>query len=190
MNRGMYSEKELIEAIKLNDNQALSVLYKINFGMIEHFILSNNGTDEDAKDIYQEAVIAFYEKIRQGKLDLSCQIKTYLYSVCRRLWLKRLTEKRKQAGRIEDFEKYIDIEDELPAIEENEKLFSRMAASLGQLGEPCKTILEDYYIRAVSMDELTEKFGYTNTDNTKNQKYKCLQRLKKIFFSDYKGEQL
>ena len=190
MNNGIYSEKELIEAIRLNDNQALGVIYKMHFGMVEHFIVANNGTDDDAKDIYQEAIIAFYEKVRLGRLELNCQIKTYLYSICRRLWLKKLTEKRKQAGRIQDFEKYIDVEDELPAIEESERQFARMATALGQLGEPCKTLLEDYYLRAITMDELTEKFGYTNTDNTKNQKYKCLQRLKKIFFSDYKGEQL
>jgi hypothetical protein len=35
------------------------------------------------------------------------------------------------------------------------------------------------------MDDITEKFGYTNADNAKNQKYKCLKRLKKTFFEVY-----
>jgi hypothetical protein len=35
------------------------------------------------------------------------------------------------------------------------------------------------------MPEITEKFGYTNVDSAKNQKYKCLMRLKKLFFLDY-----
>ena len=186
MNRTMYSEEELIAAIRTNDNQALSALYKLYYGTIERFIISNNGTGDDARDIYQEAVIVFYEKVRDGKLGLSCTIKTYLYSICRRLWLKRLTEKRKAGGRLTDFENYIEVGEVVQEIEENELLFTKMAASLNELGEPCRTLLEDYYINNCTMDVLTEKFGYTNSDNTKNQKYKCLQRLKKIFFTYYK----
>ena len=30
-------------------------------------------------------------------------------------------------------------------------------------------------------------FGYTNADNAKTQKYKCLMRLKKLFFAQYKN---
>ncbi|MBI3482543.1 MAG: sigma-70 family RNA polymerase sigma factor, partial [Bacteroidetes bacterium] len=67
-------------------------------------------------------------------------------------------------------------------IEVKEKNFSAMSTSLDKLGEPCRSILEDYYLRNMTMEEITEKFGYTNSDNTKNQKYKCLQRLKKFFF--------
>ena len=57
-----------------------------------------------------------------------------------------------------------------------------MTQSLSQLGEPCRAILEDYYMHNASMQEISLKFGYTNADNAKTQKYKCLQRLKKLFF--------
>jgi predicted DNA-binding protein YlxM (UPF0122 family) len=49
------------------------------------------------------------------------------------------------------------------------------------------TILEDYYLHKKSMQEIAEKFGYTNAENAKNQKYKCLMRLKKLFFDQYKS---
>jgi hypothetical protein len=52
------------------------------------------------------------------------------------------------------------------------------------LGEPCKTIIEEFYLNSRSMQEICEQFGYTNADNAKTQKYKCLQRLKKLFFKD------
>ena len=58
-----------------------------------------------------------------------------------------------------------------------------MNNSLELLGEPCKTLIQDFYIHKKSMDEIAEKFGYTNADNAKTQKYKCLQRLKKYFFN-------
>jgi predicted DNA-binding protein YlxM (UPF0122 family) len=64
-----------------------------------------------------------------------------------------------------------------------------MAQALNQLGEPCRTLLEDYYFQDLSMQLITEKFGYTNADNAKNQKYKCLMRLKKLFFSLYKMQE-
>jgi RNA polymerase sigma factor (sigma-70 family) len=189
MRKSLYETDEAImEGIRNDDDRALAHLYKQHFPMISHFIINNSGTDDEAKDIYQEGVIVFYEKIRGNSLELSCQIKTYLYSVCRRLWLKRLAEKGRYANRIEDSENYLSLEEDVPQHEENERQFGVMAEALDQLGEPCRTLLEDFYIRAQGMQDIVEKFGYTNTDTAKNQKYKCLQRLKKLFFTSYKPE--
>jgi hypothetical protein len=52
------------------------------------------------------------------------------------------------------------------------------------LGEPCRGIIKDFYVDHLNMIEIADKYGYTNADNAKNQKYKCLQRLKKIYFSN------
>jgi RNA polymerase sigma factor (sigma-70 family) len=189
MKNSLYETDEaIVEGIRHNDDKALACLYKLHYPMISHFILNNSGTDDEAKDIYQEGVIVFYEKIKDNSLELTCQIKTYLYSVCRRLWLKRLAEKGRYASRIEDSESYLSLQEEVPVHEENERQFGVMAEALSQLGEPCRTLLEDYYIRDQNMQEITEKFGYTNTDTAKNQKYKCLQRLKKLFFTAYKPQ--
>ena len=57
-----------------------------------------------------------------------------------------------------------------------------MNNSLIELGEPCSELIKDFYINKLSMEQIAEKFGYTNADNAKTQKYKCLQRLKKYFF--------
>jgi DNA-directed RNA polymerase specialized sigma24 family protein len=83
-------------------------------------------------------------------------------------------------------ESFLGIEEELSEIEKRELEFSRMATSLDSLGQPCRSILEDFYIKDLTMDETAGKFGYTNADNAKNQKYKCLQRLKKLFFTNHK----
>ena len=60
-----------------------------------------------------------------------------------------------------------------------------MDRALNSLGEPCKSLLEAFYMEKKSMDQIALIFGYTNADNAKNQKYKCLMRLKKLFFSQY-----
>ena len=135
--------------------------------------------------------MVFYEKVRDGSLELSCQIKTYLYAVCRRLWLKRLTSKSRFGVRLQEDEDlgalhHTGAEDDLLAAEEQDRRFSTMSEALDHLGEPCRSLLEGFYLLEKSMQDLTSEFGYTNADNAKNQKYKCLVRLKKLFFAHYK----
>ena len=179
-------DEALISGIRNDDDRALAELYKTQYPMVAHFILSNSGTQDEAKDIFQETVLIFYEKIKDGSLTLTCQIKTYLYSVCRRLWLKKLAEKHRFSGVI-DSENFISLETETELPEETEEKYAVMERAMNMLGEPCRTLLEDFYIKASSMQDITEKFGYTNADNAKNQKYKCLMRLKKMFFAAYKS---
>ncbi len=155
--------------------------------MVLTLVLANNGSEQEAKDVYQEAIIHFYERLQRAEFVLTCKIKTYLYAVSRRLWLKRLAEQKKQV-RIQDEDRFSSIDEEMMDLEGKEKSFQDMDKALIDLGEPCRTIVEDFYIRNLTMDEITEKFGYTNTDNAKNQKYKCLQRLKRIFFGSVKDK--
>jgi hypothetical protein len=63
-----------------------------------------------------------------------------------------------------------------------------MEKAINNLGEPCKSLLEAFYMQKKNMQEIAASFGYTNPDNAKNQKYKCLMRLKKLFFMQYKTE--
>jgi len=76
-------------------------------------------------------------------------------------------------------------DDDLEMYEQRTQDFEVMEQALQHLGEPCKELLENYYIRKKNMSEIAKEFGYTNADNAKNQKYKCLMRLKKIFFGRY-----
>jgi hypothetical protein len=62
-----------------------------------------------------------------------------------------------------------------------------MEAAMYKIGEPCKSLLDAYYLQKKSMQDIATEFGYTNADNAKTQKYKCLLRLKKIFFVSYKN---
>jgi len=189
MKKRLYETDEAVmKGIRNDEDEALAQLYKLHFPMISHFILNNSGTDDEAKDIYQEAVIVFYEKIKENQLELTCQIKTYLYSVCRRLWLKRLAEKGRFASRLDDSENFVNVEADIPYHEEQERQFGIMTEALEHVGEPCRSLLEDFYIRMQNMQYIRDKFGYINADTAKTQKYKCLQRLKKLFFATYKPE--
>ncbi len=79
------NEKALLQGLARNDKKAVETIYRENYNMVQSLIINNNGSADDAKDIFQEAMIVLYEKVRSGTFELNCQIKTYIYSVCRRL---------------------------------------------------------------------------------------------------------
>ncbi len=180
-------EKALLEGLAANDTRSVETIYKDNFNTIQALIINNNGSSDDARDIFQESMIVLYEKARSGNFELNCQIKTFLYSVSRRLWLKRLQQQNRFASPGDSMEMVIPVEDELKEHEQRNAEFDMMENAINHLGEPCKSLIEAYYLQKKSMQEIAANFGYTNDDNAKNQKYKCLMRLKKIFFTNYKN---
>jgi RNA polymerase sigma factor (sigma-70 family) len=180
--RSVPADSEIILGILNDSKEVLERLYKAYFPMVLQLILTNNGDEDEAKDIFQESVIVLYNKIKSGNFELNSKLKTFIYSVSRRLWLKRLSQKSRNSKDIKDFDDVVQVEGDLEQHKERDKQFVQMEKALSHLGEPCKTIIEDFYINHRSMQEICEKFGYTNADNAKNQKYKCLQRLKKLFF--------
>jgi RNA polymerase sigma factor (sigma-70 family) len=179
------NEQKLLEGLAQNDRKAIETIYKQHYNMVQSLILNNNGYPDDARDIFQEAMIVLYEKVKPGTFELNCQLKTYLYSVCRRLWLKRLNQSQRISPEVENLEETVPVEEELELHQQRNLDFQVMEKSMKNLGEPCKSLLEAYYLQKKSMVEIAENFGYTNADNAKNQKYKCLMRLKKLF-SQYK----
>jgi len=176
------ADNEVILGILNGSKDTLNKLYTSYFPMILQMVLSNSGDEDDAKDVFQESVIVLYNKVKVGNFELRSKLKTFIYSVCYRLWLKRLKLKGKSTNNVEELDKLVAVENDLEQHEEKDKQFKQMEKALQFLGEPCKTIIEDYYMKDRSMQEICEKFGYTNSDNAKTQKYKCLQRLKKLFF--------
>ncbi len=179
------NEQILLRGLVDNDSKAIETIYKENYNMVQAFILNNNGTYDDARDVFQEAMITLYEKAKSESFVLTCQIKTYVYSVCRRLWLKRLQQMGRYVSAGESLEETVPVEDDLEVHEKRNAEFAIMERAMGSLGEPCKSLLDAYYIRKKGMTEIATEFGYTNADNAKNQKYKCLMRLKKLFFAQY-----
>lgn len=182
--KGDSNEQLLLKALANNDSKAAETIYKDNFNMVLAFIINNNGTYDEARDIFQEAMITLYQKAKSESFVLTSQLKTYIYSVSRRLWLKRLQQLGRTANGVENFES-IAVDDDIEVHERRDAELGIMHRALNSLGEPCKSLLEAFYIEKKSMDEIALLFGYTNADNAKNQKYKCLMRLKKLFFSQY-----
>ena len=157
--------------------------------MVQALVLKNNGTIDDAKDIFQEAMVVLYERTQSEAFELNCQIKTFIYSVSKRLWLKKLMHQNRFLITEEAEHEVIAVDEDVEEHEKQNVEFLMMDRAMNNLGEPCKSLLEAFYLQKRSMQEIASNFGYTNSENAKNQKYKCLMRLKKLFFSQYKSHE-
>ena len=183
------NETLLLKGLAQNDRKAIETIYKENYNMVQALVLKNNGTADDAKDIFQEAMIVLFENVKSESFQLNCQIKTYIYSVSRRLWLKKLMHQNRFMIADEADQEIISTDEEIEEHEKLNKEFNMMERAINSLGEPCKSLLDAFYMQKRSMQEIATGFGYTNSENAKNQKYKCLMRLKKLFFSQYKSHE-
>ena len=181
------NERFLLQGLARNDKKAVETIYKENYSTVQSLVINNNGSADDAKDIFQEVMIILYVKARSGTFELNCLIKTYVYSVARRLWLKKLQQANRYNGEIGNAETLVQVEDDIEGHARRDAEFEMMEKAISGLGEPCKSLLEAFYLQKRNMQEIAANFGYTNAENAKTQKYKCLMRLKKIFFTHYKN---
>lgn len=181
----------LIKGLVNNDRYCIETIYKENFKIIKSFILNNKGDLNEAKDVFQEALILLYEKAKNGNLNLTSKLSTYLFAICKNIWLKRLNRNNTYTTEIqEDVTSDLSEQDNIQRSEEEQEInlkFETMDWAMESLGEPCRSLLQAFYIHKKDMREISETFGYTNTDNAKTQKYKCLMRLKKLFFDKIKS---
>ena len=158
-------------------SKALDKLYK-NFPAIRKLILNKGGSEDDARDIFQEALIIFCEKAENPQFQLTSAIGTYLYSVSRFLW-KAAKNKEDRYVALGDWDISIPQE-ELHHHVEEEKRFRFLDQILQDLGERCRELFELFYFQKLSVASITARLGYSTEDSAKNQKYKCMERAKKM----------
>lgn len=171
-------DDEIIEKIKKGDESAIDFLYQKYFRMMLRLVQKNSGTEEEAKDIYQEALIVFWQKVVSGQLVLSSKISTYLYSICRNLWHKELERKRRySSGETKENTEELDVH--------QKEHITIIHKCIHDLGETCKHVLSYYYFDGMSMNDIAEKLGFANADTAKTKKYKCKKELDKLVKSRY-----
>ncbi len=170
-------EKEIFERICKGDERALEFLYKKYYRMMTKMVINNSGTEEEARDIYQEALVVFWQKAVSGKLVLTSKMSTYIYSICQNLWRKELDRKK----RLSNEEKDVPVTPDTDT-EERNKIIARC---INQLGETCRKVLMYYYFDELSMQEIADRMGFANTDTAKTKKYKCKQKLDELIRALY-----
>ncbi|MEI9920023.1 MAG: sigma-70 family RNA polymerase sigma factor [Bacteroidota bacterium] len=170
-------EKELFDRICKGDEKALEFIYKKYYRMMTKLVITNSGTEDEARDVYQDALVVFWQKARSGNLVLTSKISTYVYSICQNLWRKELDRKKRLSNEEKDSAESLDLDGP-----EREKI---IAKCMEQLGETCRKVLMYYYFDEMSMQEIADKLGFANTDTAKTKKYKCKQKLDELVKAQY-----
>lgn len=178
-----HSEQTLLAMLRGNEqrqiDQALSQLYRQYYEPVQQLIRKNSGTVEEADDIFQEVLLAFYTQLRARKLTLHCSIKTYLYSVARNMWLNELRKRSTKPTIVETDEFILLQEDHLASMvltEQNQE----MAKLIRSLGNQCQEILTYFYFDRFRMKKVADLMGFANEQVAKNKKSKCLKKLKAL----------
>ncbi|QEH40821.1 RNA polymerase sigma factor [Chitinophaga sp. XS-30] len=140
----IHADQHYVQALLKNDTQTVAEIYQRFAGKVKYYILQNNGTADDAADIFQESLVDIYNQAKYKGLQLTCPFEPFLLMVCKRKWLNELKKKGRQ-GVTKDIDEQFDIgEDSFRDAEktwaDNEKarLFRTM---LEQMGERCKEII-------------------------------------------------
>ncbi|MBC8754060.1 sigma-70 family RNA polymerase sigma factor [Kordia sp. YSTF-M3] len=175
-------ESKILEALKNDDKSVLKSVYLKHKSAFIGFAKTYTIDNEDALDIYQDAIIALRENALKGHLDnLKSELKTYLFSIGKYMFYKRLKEKKKlhlihSTKETNDFEEL-----EITDIDYNFNTRQRqLQTAFTSLGMQCRTLLNLFYMRGFTLDEIVEELNYNNKDVAKSQKSRCLKSLKKI----------
>lgn len=179
-------DQEIIALIKEGKTvKAFEVVYK-NFPLIRRMIVAQGGTMDDAKDIFQDSLLVFYRMSLKEDFCLTSSVSTLIYSINKRMWLKKFRDVKSRERELSNESELTDgfnsFEEEAVGDHEKIKLAEKM---LYDLGDPCRSLLEKFYYEKQSMKEIAETMGYSNEKTAKAQKYKCIERARKLL-----GDQL
>lgn len=140
-----------------------------------------NCSPDDSKDIYQVAILIFYDNVKSGKLQhLVSSIKTYLFGIGKNVARDNLRKLKRNTpiNQQQWLQEYLADE---PDEKVDENLFALAKKALAGLGQPCQQLLELFYYERKNMEEISLAMNYKNADTAKNQKCKCMARLRSLF---------
>lgn len=185
----MMTDAEYIEGIKTGDARVLRLIYTNFLPRIVQKIRSTGGTTDDAKDIFQDALLVIYEKSKKADFRLTSSFYTLLYGICRNILGNRL-QKRSSTNELampedKDYKADDDIQ-ELIQQEEQDKVFW---AAFKKLGADCQQIMRLFFEK-VKMAEIVERLGLSSVSYAKKHKFQCKEQLVKLVRQDARFEEL
>lgn len=177
------SDVELIENLKqpAKIDASIKSIYKECYTPLSRFIISNNGSPEDAEDVFQEVIISFIMIVQKGKFKGESSIKTFLSSINRHIWLNELRKRQMKQAFLRNPMKFKSIDDTgiLAIIDERES-HREIMLLLDQLSEVCKQVLMLYYYNNLSIKEIKQRLALSSEKLVRNKKYKCLKKLNEL----------
>ena len=178
-----YTIENILQGLKDRDTKVLDYIYDNFFHQIKVFISRNNGSEEDAQDIYQDALLIIYQKIVKKNLTLTCSFNTYLYSVCRLLWLKQLEHKKNQKINTDDTGVFVELDSSIIGIHDLNERYKLYQDHFEKLSFSCQKVLE-LFLAGISLKEIAGILGFKSEQYAKKRKHQCKEKLVSSIKSD------
>jgi RNA polymerase sigma factor (sigma-70 family) len=180
-----YSDEAILEGLRLRSDYIINFTYKEFYPLIKFLVTDNGGLEEDAEDVFQDGIVTLYNKIILNQLVLTSSFKTYMYSVCRNLWLQKLNKRKAFFDKLKDVEEYIDIPKDMleeSSIEETE-MQRIIQMHFLSLPEDCQRVLR-LFIQKMPVQEIAGIMGFKTDHYARTRKNLCKQELKKRVADD------
>ena len=182
MSSSSIADTDLLQGIAAGEAKAVHRMYQDYFPRILSYVRKNNGNEEAARDLFQDALMVVYKKAQDPSFRLESALFTYLYAVCRNLWLKKL--KRSDKERVtsyEDGEYNCETAGVTEAFEGDEELVHEARYQLyrrkfRELGEACQKILS-LSLAGKSMEFIVKEMSLSSVGYARKRKFKCKEQL-------------
>lgn len=186
------SDEQILKGILRHDSYVLQYIYKEYYYKVNFFIKKNNGNDEDAGDIFQEAIIVIYRKLKENDLIFEkSSFQGYLFSVCRFIWLKQLEKRRIEKEKISDTLPFQDdlYDDSLVELIDKNERYGLYQKHFKTLSTDCQKLLQLFFEK-VPLKEIARIMGYKGEKYAKTRKYKCKELLVKKIKQDWEYKKI
>ena len=179
-----YTDEAITDGLKKRDSGIIRHVYKEFYPTIKFLITTNSGTETDAEDVFQDALVVLFKKIAREDLILTSSFKTFLYSICRNLWLQRL-DRRVFSSEFLEMEDLNELQDNLylEQPEEEHEKYRLFQQHFLKLSEDCQKILH-LFLGKTSLKEIAEIMGFKTEKYAKTRKFMCKEKLKNSIIND------
>jgi len=164
----------LIKGIQEGDSKIIRQVYTDYFNRIQVFIENNSGKENDALDIFQDALMVIYQKSKDPDFKLSSTLYTYLFAICKNLWFKQLKKKSNSERTIPDEKVLIDKERIIEAINERDR-YQLYRKKFQKLSADCQQILMLFF-EGQSMRKIAELMNISEK-YARKRKFNCKEKL-------------
>ena len=150
----------------------LTSLYQSVFPAVAKFVAKRGGSLEQAKDIFQDALVVWYEKQRDAESPELKSDKAYIFAVAKYLWFRRFSDDSSTVF-LDEFKEL-----DLSETEDVKVSRGRLLRLLESSGKRCMDLLKSFYYDKLSMSELARGLGFSTERSATVQKYKCLEKVR------------
>jgi RNA polymerase sigma factor (sigma-70 family) len=177
-----FTGEEIVNGIAENNEHILQQIYLQNYTAVKNFVITNSGDETDAQDVFQDAIIAIWLNVKEGKFKLlnGATIDGYLFQVARNKWLDKVRSAPfKKTMRLVNDEFDVSNHEEALNAENKDNRIAYMQSLYANLGEKCKAILNRFYFEKKSLAEIGDELNY-DAETLRTTKYRCMMKLRKM----------